>query len=247
MKRLRKQSFTLIEMLVAMALLSLIMFALVSLMDQTQKAMSQGVSQMEASEDVQIAMDRIERDLSNLLVLSKRKAWESNNAATITAGDGKLVVYTMRLKKKPEYCKVTYEWKERFTDNTLTGIQDTDARTTHNVLVETVDYLDSMSGSTQGQREQSILLTGVVDSHGAGSGFYVKDDIKDNNRLIITLSVADNATKRIGYARPADARQERLTPNRYNQGGVNLLDRRLKRYSRVIYVNSNYDDVETGN
>ena len=246
MKRLRKQSFTLIEMLVAMALLSLIMFALVSLMDQTQKAMSQGVSQMEASEDVQIAMDRIERDLSNLLVLSKRKAWESNNAATITAGDGKLVVYTMRLKKKPECCKVTYEWKESFTDNTLTGIQDTDARTTHNVLVETVDYLNATNGQSQ-EREESVLLTGVVDSHGAGSGFYVKDDIKDDNRLIITLSIADNATKRIGYARPADARQERLTPNRYNQGGVNLLDRRLKRYSRVIYVNSNYDDVETGN
>jgi len=238
MKRQRKHSFTLIEMLVAMALLAMIMIALVSLLDQTQKAMTQGVSQMEASEDIQIAMDRIERDLSNLLVLSKRKAWTSNNAATISASNGKLVVYTTRLKQKPECCKVTYEWKSSFTDNTLSGIEDTQSKTTHNVLVETVDYLDSTNGTSMGQKEQSVLLTGVVDPQGAGSGFYVSDEIKDNNRLIITLSIADKATKRIGYASINDVKQEKLTPSRYNQDGVNLLSKRLKRYSRVIYVNS---------
>ncbi len=59
-----KRHFTLLEMLLAMGLLSLIMYSLLSMLSQTQKSMTVGVSKMNASEDARLALNMMESDLS---------------------------------------------------------------------------------------------------------------------------------------------------------------------------------------
>jgi len=239
-RNIRKRSFTLIEMLVAMGLLSILVYAMVSLLDQTQKAMSAGVGQMEVTEDAQFVMDRIARDVQNRIPLSKRAAWTSNRTTAVDVADeNTLVIITTRIKKKAEYCKVTYQWESAYTDKALDGIGDATSKKTYNVLTETVDYLDSKDGSSL-KTEESIIATGVIDTTGAGAGFYVKDEIKSKQRLIVTLSMIDRATKNIGYATLNDQKQDKITAKRYNvktdNGTVNLLNTRLKRFSRIFYV-----------
>ncbi len=60
-KQIRR--FTLLEMLMAMGLLSLIMYSLLSMLGQTQKAMSIGISKINGSEDARLVLNMIESDL----------------------------------------------------------------------------------------------------------------------------------------------------------------------------------------
>ena len=58
-KFLNQRSFTILEMLVALGLLSVIMFSLLSMLDQSQKAMEKGVSQMDVMEEARTVLDQI--------------------------------------------------------------------------------------------------------------------------------------------------------------------------------------------
>ncbi len=91
MKKIKSaHCFTLLEMLLAMALLSIIMFTLLSMMTQTQKAVSTGVSKMNASEDARLVLNMMEADL-NCMDFVKAKQLNQDQSGTKQRGNCRIL------------------------------------------------------------------------------------------------------------------------------------------------------------
>ena len=68
-----KRYFTVLEMLIAMGLLSVIMFTLLSMLDQSQNVMTRGVSQLNVVDEARVVLDQIENDI--MLLILKKMFW----------------------------------------------------------------------------------------------------------------------------------------------------------------------------
>lgn len=118
-KRDTKHPFTVLELLIAMSLLSIMVYSLTLLMNQSQRAMSLGVGKMDAFEELRLALDQMENDLNSINISS----WEKHpdnldengkiiTPAFTTSGSDSFTVYANRPGVIPQLCKITYSLKQ---------------------------------------------------------------------------------------------------------------------------------------
>lgn len=108
----KKRSFTVVEMMVALILFSVIMFVLLSLMTQAQNIMRRGVSKANVFEDAMIVLNRIGDDLSCAdFTLETEEAYFKNGTphlSTLEVEPNKCTILTRRYDGTSMLCKVEY-------------------------------------------------------------------------------------------------------------------------------------------
>lgn len=222
---LKKRRFTVLEMMVSMGLLSVIMFALLSMLDQSQRAMTTGVSKMEVTEEARIVLDQLENDITCVDYLSADKKLRdmsethriSNLKTDVLSvkSDGAFVVHTSRPGKLPRFCKVIYE---------LDGYE----------LKMNVWTYDDKENSFK-KEDERILLTNVLKFNVKVEN-YELTGYEYPKKVTVELKLLDNETRRLGYVTKDDRKKRKI-----NIGAItdklkdeNALEARAARFSRVI-------------
>ena len=119
-----KRSFTLIEMLIAMSLLSVIMYVMVVLLEQTNRAASGSTAKMKVCEDARLLLDRIQNDITNMDPTTCHSTFgDTTKTIGEMAGSGGngLRIYTSRpLDADVTFCKVEYSKSGKLLKETVT-------------------------------------------------------------------------------------------------------------------------------
>ena len=105
----RKFSFTILEMLMATGLLSLIVYSLLSMLNQTQKTTSLGISKMNIFEDARTVIGIIETDIGAAdFFTDKGDNYDNNDVIKIEDNGETLEVLTKRMGTLDQLCRVVY-------------------------------------------------------------------------------------------------------------------------------------------
>lgn len=240
----KKRSFTLIEMLIAMSLLSMVLYSLVLLLDQTEKAMTNGVAKMKVLEDARLVLDRIQNDIQNIDSVSFHSMFGNNELAI--QGDGSMIeIYTTRLlNSTPNLCKVQYSLSGHALQESVTfyDCQELDEGSTPQVL----------SGGYTGK----ILLNNVLyfnisrqqrrpDDAPAGDGTKNDPNLL-GYMLFIHLQLADQKT--VTFAANSggsvQATREKVKAGDFDSGKIlkrfynrqEIMDQAMQHFSRIIFI-----------
>lgn len=231
MNFLKHQYFTILEMLVALGLLSVIMFSLLSMLDQSQKAMEKGVSQMDVMEEARTVLDQIENHVvcvdykgaveKDALPQNKDpRQFALNNVLVAQEGpNGRLEIYTTQTGRLPRSVKVRYR------------------KSGHRLIMESSTY-DEKDNSWRVEKPRT-LLTNVL-------AFNVKVERYDENdvgvnatfpKLVtIELQLLDDETRKLGYKSVADAEKKSINEEEIKKKLRNdsAYKARAARFSRMV-------------
>lgn len=223
-----KKYFTVLEMLIAMGLLSVIMFTLLSMLDQSQKAMTKGVSRLNVVEEARVVLDQIENDITcvdyaeAVLKDPLRVKKPQDDVLFVANGGESLTVYTTRTGSLPILCRVTYEKRG------------------YNLHVITKEY-DMADKSFKTPKNEDpdkgrILLTNVL-------AFKVHvwkyDNLGKENeypqQVNIELQLIDDETRQLGYSSAKDSIEKPINVTEIeNKIGTDAFKARAARFSRVV-------------
>lgn len=229
MKNRKIRHFTVLEMLISMGLLSVIVFTLLSMLDQSQTAMNKGVSQLDVIEEARIVLDQIENDITcidyeNAIAKDSHDVEDPRTDVLKVVNSGNsFTVYTTRAGKLPRFCKVSYK------------------KSGYKLLMDIETY-DESDGSFR-QEPTRTLLTNVLgfkvsvvnyESLGAGNEYPQK--------VMIELQLLDSETRRIGYTKVDDEAErvinESLIKERLGKkdkaAGEAAFKARAARFTRVV-------------
>lgn len=230
-KLLNQRSFTILEMLVALGLLSVIMFSLLSMLDQSQKAMEKGVSQMDVMEEARTVLDQIE---NHVICVDYKGAVEKDaipkgrNPRQFALYDvlkeqegpnGKLEIYTTQTGRLPRSSKITYK------------------KSGYRLIMESSTY-DEKDNAWRPEATRT-LLTNVL-------AFNVKIERYDENdvganatfpKLVtVELQLLDDETRKLGYKSVADAEKKSIDEAEIKKKlrSDSAYKARAARFSRII-------------
>lgn len=219
LRRKKKYAFTLLEMLMAMSLLSFILLALVTMLGQTQKAMTTGSNKMDACERGRMALDLMDTDLSSIDF--KTFYDEGLSGSAFTNNSSGFTVYVTRPGSVSQFSKVEY-----FLDGTNLKVS-----------IEKI-------GGTGSDSTEKILLEGVesfkVTAFDADGGTSSADDQLARVTLELELMDQEMITIGKGIAGFTDGKEGgTLNTNKIKKacGGSDLYTARLKKFSRTVFIN----------
>ncbi|MBE6407633.1 MAG: hypothetical protein E7038_03405 [Lentisphaerae bacterium] len=222
MKKMKICRFTILEMLVAMGLLSVIMFALLSMLDQSQKAMTKGVSQMDVVEEARAVLDQIENDVTcvdykNAVEKDRRSndplQFALNNV--LVTKDGSLELYTTRAGRLPRFCKVLYR------------------KSGHNLIMETKTYDEKYHSWVE--ETDRTLLTNVLAFNVDVERYSNLGEYKYPKKVTIELQLLDDETRKLGYKNIQDAEKKKINEEEIKRKiGTDAYKARAARFSRVV-------------
>ncbi len=226
-----KKYFTVLEMLTAMSLLSVIMYALLSMLDQSQSAMNKGMSRLSVTDEARSVLDQIENDITCVAYQDALEK-DSHNVSSMqdhvlkTTANG-FQVYTSRPGRLPLLCKVSYE------------------KAGNNLVVKTSTF-DEGDGSWKAPANEPaggrILLTNVLafevrmDRY---SGLGADKDGNANNfpmKVTVDLQLIDDETRKLGYTSINDSKTKPINRNEIEKklGDKSAFNARAARFSRVV-------------
>lgn len=231
----RKFSFTILEMLMATGLLSLIVYSLLSMLNQTQKTTSLGISKMNIFEDARTVIGIIETDIGAADFFTDKGAEYNNNKKVIQISpDGEtLEVLTKRMGTLDQLCRVVYSYnKSKYT-----------------LTMEVYRWIEDDLAFERNPSHKAILLKNVakfkIDQEvlqqlsTSGDGSYQKALHGLPHTLILQMALLDEDTLRLGYKSLKDAEENNVDETRIKKALGNSNDALIQRYqyfTRVIPV-----------
>lgn len=247
LKRKLKRSFTVVEMMVALILFSVIMFILLSLMTQSQNIMQRGVSKANAFEDAMLVLNRIGDDLACAdFSLETSEAYLDTDGdiqfSTLSVQENKCTILTRRYEGTSVLCKVEYKLNDcklvervyKF-DTGKNDFYNTPAST--ETLLDNVVALDVIAGA---KKHEDLDESGNVDPKDAKAKFDTVEDEHHPFYVTIRLVLMDDETRNIGI------KQAEIDSNNYpspteirGRIGAKKFDARLRVLTRTVSLNLN--------
>lgn len=189
----RKFSFTILEMLMATGLLSLIVYSLLSMLNQTQKTTSLGISKMNIFEDARTVIGIIETDIGAAdFFTDKGDNYDNNKKVIQISPDGEtLEVLTKRMGTLDQLCRVVYSYnKSKYT-----------------LTMEVYRWIEDDLAFERNPSHKAILLKNVakfkidqeVLSAPGEDGSYQQALDGLPHTLILQMALLDEDTLRLGY------------------------------------------------
>lgn len=226
---IKQYRFTILEMLVALGLLSVIMFSLISMLDQSQKAMDKGVSQMDVVEEARTVLDQIE---NNIACINYKDAvqidaiprgadplnFALNNVLIAKEGpNGSLFLYTTQNGRLPRFSKITYR------------------KSGYKLIMESSIYNEK--DNSWKSEPKRILLTNVL-AFGVNVEKYKSEVVGAPypKRVTIELKLLDDETRKLGYKSIEDAEKKKINENEIKRKlrSDAAFDARAARFSRIV-------------
>lgn len=217
--------FTVLEMLIAMGLLSVIMFALLSMLDQSQKAMTRGVSQLNVVDEARVVLDQIENDIT-CVDYKNAKLKDSHNVShpqddVLKKTSKGFIVYTTRPGRLPLLCKVTYE------------------KNNHELVVKTMTYDEKSKTWVRPENEDDkgrVLLKNVLAFNVHIEKYQnLGSENKFPQKVTVELQLIDDETRRLGYSSDLDKKEKKINEEKIiKKIGTEAYKARAARFSRVI-------------
>ncbi len=260
-KGIRRQNFTVLEMLVAMALLSIILYSLVMMLDQTQKTMEVGLNKITVAEQARLILDMMENDLNTVDIKTTKtfgdetvgwlevgKVSSHKGAFSINSADSKGIaggeafrVFSTRTSTIPMFCMITYYWHDYRLYTRTVEQPNLRGATKQQTLLFSEYESDDRNAVNE------LLMDGVYIFRVTGT---LSDDELDTDAerdvydaVTIEVGILDDTTLRLGWTadnnpsvkdydpQKAIARIEGMT------NGKKLLEERCHRFSRRIFLN----------
>lgn len=222
-----RHPFTILEMIVATGLLSVILFTLLSMLDISQKTMERGVSTLGVMDEARAVLDMIESHVTCVDYASYIEKNPENQTSTTNLADSvlfakgnkSLTVFTTQAGRLPRFCKVVYE---------LDG----------NDLIMKVYCYDEQEHSLEGSPSvERTLLTNVY-SFKVNIEKYTDlgDDVPQYpKRVTIELELVDDDTRKLGYKNFKDAQEEVLQIEEIKKKiGEKAFRNRTYHFTRVV-------------
>lgn len=220
-----KRYFTVLEMLIAMGLLSVIMFTLLSMLDQSQNVMTRGVSQLNVVDEARVVLDQIENDIT-CVDYKNAKLKDSHNVThpqedVLVKTSRGFMVYTSRPGRLPLLCKISYE-KEGYK-----------------LVVKTKTYDEKNKSWVTPENEDDngrTLLTNVLAFNVHIEKYQnLGDENKYPQKVTVELQLIDDETRRLGYSNINDKKDKPINEEKIkNKIGKDAFDARAARFSRVV-------------
>lgn len=232
----RKFSFTILEMLMATGLLSLIVYSLLSMLNQTQKTTSLGISKMNIFEDARTVIGIIETDIGAAdFFTDKGDKYDNDDVIKIKNNGETLEVLTKRMGTLDQLCRVVYSYdksKYTLTMKVYRWIEDDqdfedDDNPSHNAIL--------LKNVAKFRIDQEVLQQ----SSASGDGSYQKALDGLPHTLILQMALLDEDTLRLGYKSLKDAEENNIDETRIKKALGNSNDALIQRYqyfTRVIPV-----------
>lgn len=230
----RKFSFTILEMLMATGLLSLIVYSLLSMLNQTQKTTSLGISKMNIFEDARTVIGIIETDIGAAdFFTDKGNKYDNDDVIKIKNDGETLEVLTKRMGTLDQLCRVVYSYnKSKYT-----------------LTMEVYRWIEDDLAFERNPSHKAILLKNVakfkIDQEvlqqlsTSGDGSYQKALHGLPHTLILQMALLDEDTLRLGYKSLKDAEENNIDETRIKKALGNSNDALIQRYqyfTRVIPV-----------
>lgn len=220
-----KRYFTVLEMLIAMGLLSVIMFTLLSMLDQSQNVMTRGVSQLNVVDEARVVLDQIENDIT-CVDYKNAKLKDSHNVTNpreqvLVKTDKGFMVYTSRPGRLPLLCKVIYE------------------KNGYNLIAKTKTYDEEHKSWVTPENEDEegrILLTNVLAFNVHIEKYQnLGDENKYPQKVTVELQLIDDETRRLGYSKIEDKKDKPINEETIKKKiGKDAFEARAARFSRVV-------------
>lgn len=220
-----KKYFTVLEMLIAMGLLSVIMFSLLSMLDQSQKAMSKGMSRLNVTDEARIVLDQIENDITcidykNALLKDAHNVSHPQDDVLKKTARG-FSIYTTRPGRLPLLCKISYE-KEGYK-----------------LVVKTKTYDEKKKSWVTPENEDEngrILLTNVLAFNVHIEKYQnLGDENKYPQKVTVEIQLIDDDTRKLGYSGPEDSQNKPINEEKIiKKIGEDAFKARAARFSRVV-------------
>ena len=251
----KKQHFTILEMFVSMGLLSVILFALLSMLDQSQKITMIGISKMTVTEEARIVLDQIENDITSIdypnaidkdrdpdddkdtYALNDVITCDDDNTSNRKDSGDCLTILCSRPGKLSQFSKIIYEYSPSEYKLTLTVVPWEE---------ELVDVVDKKTGKTEkalvgdwarDKKEERTLLENVIDFN-VSIETYDYDNLQYPKKVTIEIQLLDDETRKLGYKSYQDAENQKidmdLIEKRLGANGKEALKARFARFSRVV-------------
>lgn len=251
LKSKQKRPFTIVEMMVALILFSVIMAVLLSLMTQSQNIVQRGISKANVYEDATMVLNRMADDfICADFSLETDPAYLDEGGyiqySTIVTEQDKCTILTRRYDNGTSVlCKVVYElnkndctlketvYNYRTSDfNTAPASRETLLNNVieFNVIAGNKTFEDQDEASTQVDPNEAKAFFDTADGDGFHP-FYVT----------IRLVLMDEETRKIGI-KQADANNPNYSPSASDirsKIGADKLDARLRVLTRTVSLNLN--------
>ncbi len=224
--------FTVLEMMMAMTLLAIVMFVLISIMDQSQKIVTSGISKINVFEDARSVLDLIENDFA--CVEFNPGAWGTSpddaDESIRIPSSSEITLYTYRSDVITQLCKVSYKFsgsllkeEKRVWDQSLNnGEGDWSGIETRNLLINVGNFRVKKMND---DNERTVY------------------DKKYSHKYMIEIALLDEETRRLGYSGTTTAfeqenQEQSVDQSRIQQAlgpnGSKVYQARLKRFTRVV-------------
>lgn len=219
-----KRYFTVLEMLIAMGLLSVIMFTLLSMLDQSQNVMTRGVSQLNVVDEARVVLDQIENDITCVdyknAKLKGNKVTDPKEHVLVKTTNG-FMVYTSRPGRLPLLCQVTYK------------------KVGYKLVVETWTYDEKSKTWVRPENEDDngrTLLTNVLAFNVHIEKYQnLGDENKYPQKVTVELQLIDDETRRLGYSSIEDKKNKPINEEKIKKKiGEDAFKARAARFSRVV-------------
>lgn len=244
------RSFTVVEMMVALVLFSVIMVILLSLMTQSQNIMQRGVSKANAFEDATLVLNRMADDFTCADFSLETDPIYFNESgeiqySTIVVTRDTCTILTRRYDNgSSALCKVVYILEDNVLTETVynyqsNGFSRADTRTLlknvveFNIITSKETFENQNSSSAQSGETRNIFDTTEGDD--GFHPFYVT----------IRLALMDDETRRIGINQK-NANDPDYSPSAQDirsKIGADKFDARLRVLTRTVSLNLNPLDL----
>lgn len=242
-----KRCFTVVEMMVALTLFSVIMFILLSLMTQSQNIMQRGTSKANVYEDAMMILNRMGDDLTCAdFSLETDDAYLDSEGyvqfSTIAAEPNKCTILTRRYEGTSILCKVEYE----LTDNKLrervykfdTSRNDfSNTPSSNETLLDNVVAFDVIASNRTYEEQDSDT---EIKPDKAKVTFDTVDNEYHPFYVTVRIVLMDDETRNIGRTQREIAQNKYPSPGDIKSRiGTDKFNARLRVLTRTVSLNLN--------
>lgn len=231
-----RHPFTVLEMIVATGLLSVILFTLLSMLDISQKTMERGVSNLGVVEDARLALDLIEdhvtcvdyagyieknpdgaiNESDSPFEIAARRVLYAGSEKNNSSEGNSLTVFTTQSGRLSRTCKVKY---------TKRG----------NELIQEMELYDDANGCWSGESTTRTLLTNVIDFKVNIEHYTKLGAVRPPKQVTIELLLLDDDTRKLGYKSLDDAKEKKLNTDKIESAiGKDALKHRYAHFTRIV-------------
>lgn len=249
-----KNYFTVVEMMVALILFSVIMFILLSLMTQSQNIMQRGTSKANVFEDAMMVLNRMGDDLTcaDFSLETSAEYLDSDGKirfSAITSEPSKCTILTRRYEGTSMLCKVEYEVKnnrlvERVYKFESSRNDFSNEPASEEELLDNIVAFDVIASDASYENQEDG--ENAINPDKARVNFDTVDDEHHPLYVTIRLVLMDDETRNIGITQQ-DASDPNYSPSPgdiRSRIGTDMFNARLRVLTRTVTLNLNALDSQ---